>query len=100
MTLVQASVWSYGTSLPDVKGEAQVTEERNHEARVPMRGTGMDRAVEAMKAGNAAGAKGVGLSGCIHSSTGDRGKPMSATKPFAIPKPRGGGCICLMGAVC
>ncbi len=36
------------------------TSGRNHEARVPMPDTGADRLVVAMKAGNAAGAKGSG----------------------------------------
>ena len=58
MTLVQASVRNCGNQSPRCKGRS--TSGRSHEARVPMRGTGTDRPVVAMKAGNAAGAKGSG----------------------------------------
>jgi hypothetical protein len=58
VTLVQASVWNYGNQSPRCEGRS--TSGRNHEARVPMRGIGTDRPVVAMKACNAAGAKGSG----------------------------------------
>ncbi|BBL77348.1 hypothetical protein [Methylomagnum ishizawai] len=54
--LIQASVWNCGNQSPRWQGRS--TSGRNHEARVPMRGTGTDRSVVAGKAGNAAGAKG------------------------------------------
>lgn len=58
MTLVQASVRNCGNQSSRCEGRS--TSGRSHEARVPMRGTGTDRLVVAMKAGNAAGAKGSG----------------------------------------
>jgi len=48
---------NYGNQRYDAKGEAQVGE--SHEARVPKRSAGADQLVRAMKAGNAAGAKGL-----------------------------------------
>lgn len=54
--LIQASVWNCGNQSFRCQGRS--TSGRNHEARVPMRSTGTDRSVVAMKAGNAAGAKG------------------------------------------
>jgi hypothetical protein len=58
VNLIWALVWNYGNQRSDAKGEVQV--EKNHEARVPMRNTGADQPVGAMKAGNSAGAKGLG----------------------------------------
>jgi uncharacterized Ntn-hydrolase superfamily protein len=58
VNLIWALVWNYGNQGADAKGEAQVDE--NHEARVPKRHFGADQLVRAMKAGNAAGAKGLG----------------------------------------
>jgi hypothetical protein len=57
VNLIWALVWNYGNQGADAKGEAQVDE--NHEARVPKRRAGADQLVRAMKAGNAAGAKGL-----------------------------------------
>lgn len=54
--LIQASVWNCGNQSFRCQGRSPSG--RNHEARVPMRSTGTDRPVRAMKAGNAAGAKG------------------------------------------
>lgn len=56
--LIQASVWNCGNQSFRCQGRS--TSGGNHEARVPMRSTGTDRSVVAMKAGNAAGAKGSG----------------------------------------
>jgi predicted transposase YbfD/YdcC len=56
--LIQASVWNCGNQSLRCQGRSPSG--RNHEARVPMRSTGTDRSVRAMKAGNAAGAKGSG----------------------------------------
>ena len=58
MTLFQASVRNCGNQSPRCEGRS--ASGGNHEARVPMRGTGTDRPVVVMKAGNAAGAKGSG----------------------------------------
>src|SRR5712692_7011644 len=56
--LIQAFAWNYGNQSFRCQGRS--TSGINHEARVPMRSTGTDRPVRAMKAGNAAGAKGPG----------------------------------------
>ena len=56
--LIQALVWNCGNQSFRCKGRS--TSGRSHEARVPMRSTGTDQLVRAMKAGNAAGAKGLG----------------------------------------
>ena len=56
--LIQALVWNCGNQSFRCKGRS--TSGRSHEARVPMRSTGADQPVRAMKAGNAAGAKGLG----------------------------------------
>jgi predicted transposase YbfD/YdcC len=55
---IQASVWNCGNQSLRCQGRS--TSGRNHEARVPKRSTGTDRPVRAMKAGNAARAKGAG----------------------------------------
>ena len=54
--LIQAFVRNCGNQSLRCQGRS--TSGKHHEARVPMRGTGTDRPVRAMKAGNAAGAKG------------------------------------------
>lgn len=54
--LIQASVRNCGNQ--SFRCEGRSPSGRNHKARVPMRGTGADRSVVVMKAGNAAGAKG------------------------------------------
>jgi hypothetical protein len=54
--LIQAVVRNCGNQSLRCQGRS--TSGKHHEARVPMRGTGTDRPVRAMKAGNAAGAKG------------------------------------------
>lgn len=56
--LIQALVWNCGNQSLRCQGRS--TSGRIHEARVPKRSTGTDRPVVAMKAGNAAGAKGSG----------------------------------------
>ena len=53
--LIQASVRNCGN--PSFRCKGRSTSGGNHEARVPMRSTGTDRPVVALKAGNAAGAK-------------------------------------------
>jgi len=57
-TLIQAFVWNCGN--PSFRCQGRSTSGNHHEARVPMRSTGTDQPVGAMKAGNAAGAKGLG----------------------------------------
>ncbi len=54
--LIQAFVRNCGNQSLRCQGRS--TSGKHHEARVPMRGTGTDRPVRAMKAGNGAGAKG------------------------------------------
>lgn len=56
--LIQASMRNCGNQSLRCQGRS--TSGENHEASVPMRSTGTDRLVIAMKAGNAAGAKGSG----------------------------------------
>ena len=64
--LIWAFVWNCGNQSfrraegCEVQGHGRSTSGINHEARVPMRSTGTDRSVRAMKAGNSAGAKGSG----------------------------------------
>jgi len=48
VTLLQAFMWNAGTCRPDAKGEIQVG--GPYEVRVPMRGTGAERPVVAVKA--------------------------------------------------
>ena len=81
---VQASVRNCRNQ--SLRCEGRSPSGQNHEARVPMRGTGTDRPVRAKKAGNAAGAKGSGQAAATMSSTGDRRRPAGAAKPFDIPK--------------
>lgn len=70
VNLARALMWNYGNQRSDAKGEAQV--EENHEARVPKRRAGADQPVRAMKASNAAGAKGLGQAAalCVQLATG------------------------------
>jgi len=56
-SLVQAFMRNVGTWRSDVKGETQGA--RTPRVRVPMRSTGADQLVVAMKPGNAGGAKGL-----------------------------------------
>ena len=67
---VQALVRNYGNQGLDAKGE--VTSGESHEASVPMLSPGADQLVRAMKAGNAAGAKGLGQAAavCVQPATG------------------------------
>jgi hypothetical protein len=64
VNLTQALMRNYGNQCSDAKGEAQV--EKNHEARVPMWSAGADQPVRAMKAGNVAGAKGLGQAAAFY----------------------------------
>lgn len=57
MTLFQALLGNVGTGRGDVKGEVQVA--GTTRASVPMRHTGAEQLVVAMKSGNAGGAKGL-----------------------------------------
>lgn len=57
-TLIQASMRNCGN--PSLRCEGRSQSGRNHKARVPRRSTGTDQPVRAMKAGNAARAKGLG----------------------------------------
>ena len=57
MTLFQALSGNVGTCRADVKGDVQVV--GTTRARVPMRRTGAEQPVLAMKPGNAGGAKGL-----------------------------------------
>ncbi len=57
MTLFQALLWNVGTGRLDVKGEVQVVSAMR--ARVPMRYTGAEQLVVALKPGNAGEAKGL-----------------------------------------
>jgi hypothetical protein len=56
--LIRAFVWNCGNQSFRCQGRS--TSGINHEASVPTRNTGTDRPVGAMKASNAAGAKGSG----------------------------------------
>src|SRR5271165_4984391 len=56
VTLIQASVRNCGNQ--SLRWQGKSTSGQNHKAKRPMRSTGTDRPVRAMKAGNAAGAKG------------------------------------------
>ena len=56
--LIQAPVRNCGNQT--LRCEGRSTSGKSHEASVPKRSTGTDRPVRAMKAGNAAGAKGSG----------------------------------------
>ena len=56
-SLIQALVWSVGTGRPDDKGEARSGSPMR--ARVPMRGTGAEQPVVAMRSRNGEGAKGL-----------------------------------------
>ncbi len=57
MTLFQALLGNVGTCRTDAKGEVQVVSAMR--ARVPMRYTGAEQLVGALKPGNAGGAKGL-----------------------------------------
>lgn len=67
MTLFWAPSGNVGTCRADVKGEAQVV--GTMRASVPMRRTGAEQPVLAMKPGNAGGAKG------LRHSVSSRGQP-------------------------
>jgi len=58
VTLILALMWNCGNQSFRCQGRS--TSGINREARVPKRSTGTDRPVVAVKAGNAAGAKGTG----------------------------------------
>ena len=58
VNLIRAFVWNCGNQSFRCQGRS--TSGIHREASVPMRNTGTDRPVRAMKAGNAAGAKGSG----------------------------------------
>ena len=58
VNLIRAFVWNCGNQSFRCQGGS--TSGIHREASVPMRNTGTDRPVRAMKAGNAAGAKGSG----------------------------------------
>jgi hypothetical protein len=57
-TLIQAFVRNCGN--PSFRCQGRSASGNHHEARVPRRSTGTDQPVGARKAGNAAGAKGLG----------------------------------------
>ena len=57
MTLFQALLGNVGTCRTDAKGEVQVVSTMR--ARVPMRYTGAEQLVVALRLGNAGGAKGL-----------------------------------------
>jgi len=65
----QALMRNVGTCRPDAKGEPQV--EETARGRVPMRGTGADQPVRAMKPGNSGGAKGLTRPAEVCESTGN-----------------------------
>ena len=85
--LIQASVWNCGN--PSFRCQGRSPSGRNHEARVPMRSTGTDRPVRAMKAGNAAGAKrsDQGVAFSVQLATGGNGR----VQPNHLPLTNGGG---------
>ncbi len=56
-SLILALVWNVGTGRPDDKGEARSGSPMR--ARVPMRGTGAEQPVVAMRSCNREGAKGL-----------------------------------------
>jgi hypothetical protein len=56
ISLTQASAWNVGTCRPDAKGNPQVAQTTR--AKVPMRGTGTERSVVAMKLTKVSRAKG------------------------------------------
>ena len=56
-SLIQGLVWNVGTGRPDDKGEARSGSPMR--ARVPMRGTGAEQPVVAMRSRNGEGAKGL-----------------------------------------
>src|SRR5208337_5190199 len=57
---------------PGLGCQGRSTSGESHEARVPMTSSGADQSVRAMKAGNAAGAKGLGQAAalCVQPATG------------------------------
>jgi hypothetical protein len=57
-SLIRALMWNCGNLSLRCQGRSPSGD--HHEASVPMRSTGADQPVRAMKAGNAAGAKGLG----------------------------------------
>ena len=71
--LIQAAVRNCGNQ--SFRCEGRSTSGRSHEASVPKRSTGTDRPVRALKAGNAARAKGSGQAVvfCVQLETGGNG---------------------------
>jgi len=63
VNLIWALVWNCGNQ--SLRWQGRSPSGTNHEARVPMRSTGADQPVGAMKAGNAAGAKGLGQAAVV-----------------------------------
>ncbi len=71
MILAQAPVWNVGTCRFDVKGKVQAEETAS--AKVPMRNTGTEQSVVAMKSSKKDGAKGLYYfrsSSCVNCKTG------------------------------
>lgn len=79
--LIWAFVWNCGNQSfrrvegCEAQGHGRSTSGINHEARVPMRSTGTDRSVGAMKVGNATGAKGPGQAAVLRVQLATGGGP-------------------------
>lgn len=72
---------------PVLRCQGRSTSGQNREARVPMRITGADRPVRALKVCNGTGAKGSGQAVAFTETTGNRMNSTNATnKPFNIEK--------------
>ena len=80
MNLIQAFVGNVGTCRRDVKGKASSGEATR--TKVPMRGTGAERSVVAMKVRNGTGAKGLHCPALLKSQPFRWEELCNKTKPF------------------
>ncbi len=81
-TRIQALVWNCGN--PSLRCQGRSSRGNHHEASVPMRSTGTDRPVRAMKAGHAARAKGSGqaVACAVQLATGGNGWMQQNPSPY------------------